>query len=148
MSKHQYQPVENAFRDGKIEEQSDDTLSSFLIALSNEVILNENVRHRDIIRGVTINHLLMKRHIDRLNRQNSRTQKLVISLTIAALIVGIPQIWFAYKADKRAETERTPNTTTSTQSKSQTLSPTQGQPPTTRQSESPVKVSTSIQRAN
>ena len=107
MSKQPYQPVENAFRDGKIEEQNNESLSSFLIALSNEVVPNENVRHRDIIRGLTINHILLQRHIERLNKQNSKIQKLVIVLTVAAVIIGIPQLWFAYKADKRAETEQT-----------------------------------------
>ena len=91
MNEHPYQPVEDAFRDGKINEQSNETLSSFLIALSNEVVPNENVRHRDIIRGLTINHLLMQRHINSLNKQNSKIQKWVIALAIAALIAGAAQ---------------------------------------------------------
>ena len=123
MSKHPYQPVEDAFRDGKIEEQNNESLSSFLIALSNEVMSNENVRHRDNIRGLTINHILLQRHIEWLNKQNSKTQKLVIVLTVAAVIIGIPQLWFAYKADKRAETEQTTKPITQALSGKQSVTP-------------------------
>ena len=109
MPEHPYQPVENAFREGTVMEQSDETLSSFLVALSNKVIQNENVRHRDIIRGITINHILLQRHIEALDRKNSRTTWLVILLTVAALIGTASQTWYGYKADKRAEVESAAN---------------------------------------
>lgn len=93
MQKHPYQPVEDAFRDGNIADKSNVELSSFLIALSNEVVYSENVRHRDIIRGLTINQLLLQRHIDSLNKQNSKIQKWVIALAAASLISSIIQIF-------------------------------------------------------
>ena len=93
MAEHLYQPVEDAFRDGKINEQSNENLSSFLIALSNEYLPNENVRHRDIIRGLTINHILLQRHIEGLNKQNSKTQRWVMALAVAALISSVVQIF-------------------------------------------------------
>lgn len=102
---HEYQPVEDAFREGTVMEQSNETLSSFLVALSNQVIQNENVRHRDIIRGITINHILLQRHIEALDRKNSRTTWLVVLLTVATLIGTASQTWYGYKADKRAEVE-------------------------------------------
>jgi len=95
MQNHPYQPVEDAFRDGSIEDQSNESLSSFLIALSNEIITNESVRHRDIIRGLTINHIILKRHIDSLNKQNTKTQRLVIVLAVAALISTVVQTGIA-----------------------------------------------------
>ena len=47
----------------------------------------------------------LQKHITTLNEKNALTQKLVIALTVAALLTGIPQIWLAYKADKRSELE-------------------------------------------
>lgn len=93
MQNHPYQPVEDAFRDGNIADKSNVELSNFLIALSNEVVYSENVRHRDIIRGLTINQLLLQRHIDSLNKQNSKIQKWVIALAAASLISSIIQIF-------------------------------------------------------
>jgi hypothetical protein len=103
MSIENYQPVEDAFRDGTIDEHDSATLGNFLMALSNQPLENDRVKHRDIIRGITINHILLKRHIDALDKKNDLTQKLVIALTIASLIGTGAQTWFALKADKRAE---------------------------------------------
>lgn len=89
MNEHPYQPVEDAFRDGKINEQGYENLSSFLIALSNEVIPNENVRHRDIIRGLTINHILLQCHIDSLNKQNSKTQRWFMVFAVISAIGAV-----------------------------------------------------------
>ena len=125
----QFDAAGKAFDENALSDCDDKTLQEHLIAFAKEDVPNPALQHRNIIRGITINHLLLQRHIDRLNKQNSITQRLVIALTVAALIIGIPQLWFAYRADKRAETEQTPNTATSTQSKSQTSAPTQGQPP-------------------
>ena len=49
---------------------------------------------------------LLRAHLDDLDTKNAKTQRLVIALTVAALLVGIPQIWYAYRADKRAEIEQ------------------------------------------
>ena len=89
MTEYPYQPVEDAFRDGKINEQSNEKLSSYLIALSNEVIPNENVRHRDIIRGLTINHVLLQRHIEELNKQNSKTQRWFMLFAVISAIGAV-----------------------------------------------------------
>lgn len=100
-----YQAVEDAFREGRIESQDSDTLRRYLIALSNRPIENDRVRHRDIIRGLTLNHVLLQRHIAALDKKNSKTTWLVVVLTIAALIGTASQTWYGYKADKRAEAE-------------------------------------------
>jgi len=98
----QYESAHKSFRSGEVMLEDNETLISHLSGLANQNNINEGTQHRDIIRGITINHILLQRHIDGLNKQNSRTQKLVIALTAAALLSGIPQIWFAYSADKRA----------------------------------------------
>ena len=86
MSQDNYQPMEDAFRDGVIASETSDVLQKHLLALSNQVIRSDAVQHRDIIRGITINHILLQRHIDGLNKQNSKTEKLVIAFTVASLI--------------------------------------------------------------
>ncbi|WP_343626170.1 hypothetical protein [Roseateles puraquae] len=101
----QYQPVEDAFREGRVNAEDTATLNAYLMALSNQSIPNDGVRHRDIIRGLTINHILMQRHIAELDRKNSFTQRLVLALTVASLLVGGIQIWYALRADERAEQE-------------------------------------------
>ena len=47
----------------------------------------------------------LQAHITELDAKNTSLSRLVVALTVAALLVGIPQIWFAYKADKRSEQE-------------------------------------------
>jgi hypothetical protein len=123
----QFDAAGKAFDENTLATCDDATLQRHLVALANEPVPNTAVQHRNIIRGITINHLLLQRHIDRLNHQNSITQRLVIALTVAALMIGIPQLWLAYKADKRAETEQTPNTATSSKNISHTSAPSQDQ---------------------
>lgn len=99
------QDLQNALNDGSIETANSETLKKYLILLSQ----NNGPfapKQEYIVIGNTINSILMQRHIDNLNEKNALTQKLVIALTVASLLVGIPQIWFAYRADKRAETEQ------------------------------------------
>ncbi|TLX20682.1 hypothetical protein [Thermomonas fusca] len=93
MAQHDYQPVEDAFREGTVSGKSPEELRAYLLALANQPIPNDSVRHRDIIRGLTVNHLLLQHHIDSLNRQNSKTQRWVIVLAVAALLSSIVQIF-------------------------------------------------------
>lgn len=103
MDKFEYQAVEDAFRDGTVEQKDAATLQKYLVALTNQVVHNDSVRHREIIRGITINHILMQRHIDGLNNQNRKTECWVIALAVASLIATASQTWFAYVADKCIE---------------------------------------------
>lgn len=114
MSAANYQSVEESFRDGTIEAQDTETLGLFLLTLANQPLPNEFVRHRDIIRGFTINHILLQRHIGALDKKNARTTVLVVVLTIASLIGTASQTWYGYKADKKSEAE-----SRSTEAKSQ-----------------------------
>lgn len=100
-----YEAEHKAFTSGKVMTDDSPTLLQHLYGLANQNNTNTGTQHRDIIRGISINNILMQRHIDDLNKQNLRTQKLVKALTIAAVLIGIPQIWFAYKSHKRAEVE-------------------------------------------
>lgn len=124
----QFDAAERAFDENTLADCDDKTLQEYLIAVAREDVLNPALQHRNIIRGITINHLLLQRHIDRLNKKNSITQQLVIALTVSALIIGIPQLWYSYRAHKRAEIEQTPSAKGSIQSESQTSSPILAQP--------------------
>lgn len=105
MSADNYQSVENSFRDGTIEAKDSETLGRFLLSLANQELPYEFVRHRDIIRGFTINHILLQRHIAALDKKNARTTALVVVLTIASLFGTVSQTWYGYKADKKSEAE-------------------------------------------
>ena len=102
-----YQPVEDAFREGRIDAQDDATLRKYLLALSNQAIENDRLKHRDIIRGLTINHILLQRHIAALDAKNTRTTCFVVVLTVASLVGTASQTWYGYKADRRTESEST-----------------------------------------
>jgi len=103
MNTQTLQDLRTSLNDGSIYTVDSETLKHYLVLLSQGTggWGSENIYNPLV--GNIINHILMQRHIDRLNKQNAITQFMVIALTIAALLVAIPQIWFAYKADKRAE---------------------------------------------
>jgi hypothetical protein len=78
--------INAVFRDGSILTAKEDKLQEYLMSLASEHVPNDMVRHRETIRALTINHVQMQRHIDKLNKQNTILQYLVIALTIASLI--------------------------------------------------------------
>ncbi len=109
-----YEDAHAAFMRGDIENQSDEQLLIHLSGLANQNNINTGTQHRDVIRGLTVNNILLKRHLDRLqghitalNGQNSRTQRFVIALTIASLLGSGVQVWYAYRADTKVEQEGT-----------------------------------------
>ena len=87
-----------AFRQGKTRGATPEQLQEWLDVLCTGHVSNDMVRHREIIRGLTINHIQMARTIQgledtmqRLNAANDRTQQLVVRLTWVAVAVGIIQ---------------------------------------------------------
>jgi hypothetical protein len=86
-----YEAMNAAFTSSSIQQSDRAALQEYLVLLCSRNEVNPYIQHRDIIRGITINQILMQRHIDSLNKQNEKTQKLVIALTIAALISGFAQ---------------------------------------------------------
>ena len=87
-----YEAAHSAFRSGEVLTQDNEKLIAHLYGLSNQNNINEGTQHRDIIRGITINHILLQRHIDGLNKQNTKIQRWVIALAVAALISSVVQI--------------------------------------------------------
>lgn len=107
-----YEQAHAAFLRGSVQDESDEQLLLHLSGLANQNNINSGTQHRDIIRGLTINNILLKRHLDRLqqhitllNQQNARTQILVMALTIAALIGTVAQVWYAHRADVKTSPE-------------------------------------------
>ena len=93
-----HQAVSDAFASGTIVSTDTKSLHAHLLALSNQDVANNTIQHREIIRGMTINNLLLQRHIDRIDTQNTRTQWLVIILAVASLIGTGVQIYLAFPA--------------------------------------------------
>ena len=107
-----YEEANAAFLRGAVPGESDEQLLRYLSGLANQSNTNTGTQHRDIIRGLTINNILLKRHLDKLqqhisslNSQNGRTQILVVALTVASLIGTAVQVWYAYRADAKPNVE-------------------------------------------
>ena len=83
-----------AFEDGSIESCGNATMRAHLLALSNQQIYNDSIQHRDVIRAITLNHILLQRHINDLDRQNTKTQRWVIALAVASLIGTAVQVYY------------------------------------------------------
>lgn len=88
-----------AIRDGLFLNASNEQLASWLMGICDGNIRNEDVRHAEIVRGITINHIQMARVIrsvestmERLNKSNEETQKKLTILTWATVILGTIQL--------------------------------------------------------
>jgi hypothetical protein len=129
----QFDATEKAFVENTITDCDDEALQKHLLLLSIEPIPNTSVQHRNIIRGITINHILLQRHIDRLNKQNSKMQWLVVVLTIASLIGTGSQVWYADRADKKFEVKSPPIAAQQQMTETKLVNPSQGLPPSSGQ---------------
>lgn len=87
----QYEAADTAFKTGKVMSDDNEKLLEHLSGLSNLTNVNTGTQHRDIIRGITINHILLQRHIDSLNERNEKLTWWVITLAVAALVSTIVQ---------------------------------------------------------
>lgn len=87
--------IHQLFETGEVLSKEEPELITGLLELCNGRVSNEEVRHRELLRGITINHILMQRHIDKLNKQNNTTQRWVIVLAAASLIGTAVQIGIA-----------------------------------------------------
>lgn len=90
--------MDQMFDGGDISKATPEQLERFLRVCCTGNIPNETVHPREIVRGLTINHVQMARTIlrleetmHRLNAANDQTQRLVVRLTWVAIIVGVVQ---------------------------------------------------------
>ena len=97
-----YEAAHEAFRTGAIETCDNAALRRHLSGLANQNNTNTGTQHRDIIRGLTINQMLLERHIDTLDKLGAKTQRLIIWLTVAAVVGTVVQTLIAVSAEARA----------------------------------------------
>lgn len=93
MQNPSFQEVNTAFVDGSFINKDDNELISYLTVLAREPSYNQNLQHLAIIRAQTINDLLMKRHVDKLDKQNLKTQRWFMALAVASLFASIVDIF-------------------------------------------------------
>jgi hypothetical protein len=121
----QYESAHKSFRSGAVMSEDNETLLNHLSGLANQNNTNEGTQHRDIVRGLTINHILLQRHIDGLNKQNAKTQRWVIALAVASLIATAVQTTVAIRAELREEAKTQQGSPQPPQSPQQAATPTQ-----------------------
>lgn len=92
MQNPNFQEVNAAFVDGSFINKADEELISYLTVLAKEPSYNQNLQHLAIIRAQTINDLLMKRYIDKLDKQNLKTQRWFMALAAASLLASVIDI--------------------------------------------------------
>jgi hypothetical protein len=111
-----YEEADRAFRVGEVLTDDKQKLIEHLHGLSNTTNINNGTQHRDIIRSLTINHILLHRHIETLQDQvnklhdhittlntgNTKIQKWVIALAVAALISTVIQTAVAIRSELRS----------------------------------------------
>ena len=123
----QFDVASKAFDENLLDDCDNETLRKYLISFATEPIPNTAVQHRNIIRGITINHILLQRHIDNLNKQNTKTQNWVIALAVTALISSVVQIFspLLFQSPPTAPIRKTPEIKSAIPS--QALPPASGQ---------------------
>lgn len=80
----------------------------------------------------TVRLHLLRSMIDAFEERSKTMQWFVIAIASASLLVAGAQIWFAYKADKKAETMSTSPAPSQLSPTSPTLVPSLAQPPSSR----------------
>lgn len=83
------QGKDKLFEKGEIFSATDEELDNALKELSTGHVSNDMVRHREIIRGITINTIKSQRHIDRIEARNQKLTYIIIVLTIVSIILSI-----------------------------------------------------------
>ena len=84
--------MNRAFDDESVFEASDKDLQFYLKVLCREAVPHEWVRHREIIRGITINNLMMAHVLRRLSRSNKLLSIALGAVSVASLAASIIQL--------------------------------------------------------
>ena len=91
----EWEEANSAFKSGAIALCNKEQLNRYLLVIANQHIGNQAIQHRDVIRGIWINHLLLQKHIDDLDRKNNTLQRWFLAFAIASLIASVVQIGVA-----------------------------------------------------
>jgi hypothetical protein len=96
------QEIRDAIASGSINTASRATLIKYSAWLCTPLAQSEMaIEHEQVSELVRVH--LLRTLMEEMEKRNALIQCIVIALAAAALIVAVPQIWFAYKADIRAE---------------------------------------------
>jgi hypothetical protein len=84
--------MNKAFGDESVFSASEQDLQLYLKVLCREGVPNEYVRHREIIRGITINNLMMRHVLQRLSRSNTWLSIALGLVSVASLVATLIQV--------------------------------------------------------
>lgn len=79
--------MDQAFQRDQVASAKEEDLQRWLQNLCTGSVKNPDIHHREIIRGLTIQHIQLSRVIARLDAQNTKTQKLFLALAIGTLVL-------------------------------------------------------------
>lgn len=77
------------FERGEVFSATNEELDNALKELSTGHVPNDMVRHREIIRAITINTIRSQRHIDRIEARNQKLTYIIIALTATSIILSV-----------------------------------------------------------
>ena len=80
--------IQTAFENGSVFDADDQTLLGYLQSLCSEDVPNEDVRHRELLRGITIHYIQTARLIASLEARNNKTQFWFMVLAIGSIVFG------------------------------------------------------------
>ena len=83
--------VNAAFRARRHETATEEELRDWLSILCTETAANERLHPRDVVRGLTINHIQTTRFLERLDRQNGRFGWFVFCIALFSMVASILQ---------------------------------------------------------
>jgi hypothetical protein len=81
--------IATAFDQGTVFEAEEKTLRLYLEFLCSEDVPNEAVRHRELLRGITIHYIQLTRLIALLESRNKNTQFWFMLLAIGSIVIGL-----------------------------------------------------------
>lgn len=95
--------LNRVFSDGSVFDADDADLKRFLRHLSSGHVRNDMVRHREIIRGLTINTIKTFRFLDAADRKNKIYTNIIIVLSVIAILVSSFSIWQSISSSRQME---------------------------------------------
>lgn len=141
-----YETAHAAFLTKAVLTQDNETLLEHLHGLSNQNNINVGTQHRDVIRSITINNILLQRHINSLqshitalDAKNSKLQWWVMTLAVAALASAIVQTTIAIRGELRATGAAQTNVQPLPPQTLQSAAPNQAAAPSSQPASSPKK---------
>jgi hypothetical protein len=101
--------VREAFKSGAVFEKSDEKLDIYLSWIASQPVSNQDIRHAQIVRGITINTIKTDRHIKKVDhyirkagQQSTFHTYVILGLTVLAVSVSIWAVQLSSKQSHEA----------------------------------------------